>query len=269
MMPDDATEEDYEIMRRQLGLDKPIYVQYYKFVTGVFQGDFGTSLRWDRPCMSLIIERMPATLQLAVCALAFSWFFGITVGALSAIKPNGLIDRFGKLVAILGQSMPTFWVGLLFMFTFSVRWNILPTSGRGGLEHLIMPSITLGWFTMASMTRMTRSAMLDVMDSEFIKMTRIKGLPELLVIIKHGFKNAMIPVLTLGSLQVGILLGGSVVIETIFSWPGLGRLMVDSVFTRDFPLVQACVIVTSTIFISINLFVDIAYGYVDPRIRYG
>lgn len=268
MMSEDATQEEWDMMRKQLGLDKPIYMQYISFITGVFTGDFGDSLRWDRPCLSLILERIPATLQLAVCALAFSWTFGISVGALSAVKPNGIVDRFGKLVAMLGQSMPIFWVGILLIFTFAVRWRIFPTSGRGGLDHLILPSITLGWFTMASMTRMTRSAMLDVMDSEFIKMTRIKGLPEALVLIKHGFKNAMIPVLTLGSLQVGILLGGSVITETIFSWPGLGRLMVDSVFTRDYPLVQACVIITSTIFITINLVVDIAYGYIDPRIRY-
>jgi peptide/nickel transport system permease protein len=268
MMPDDASKEDYEKMRHQLGMDKPVYIQYLNFITGVFIGDYGNSIRWDRPCMTLIMERMPATLQLAAFALAFSWFFGVTIGAMSAVKPNGLIDRFGKVMAMLGQSMPIFWVGILLIFTFSVRWNIFPTSGRGGLDHLILPSITLGWYTMASMTRMTHSAMLDVMDSEFIKMTRIKGLPEYLVIIKHAFKNALIPVLTLGSLQVGILLGGSVITETIFSWPGLGRLMVDSVFTRDYPLVQACVIVTSTIFVAINLFVDIAYGYIDPRIRY-
>ena len=268
IMSAESTQKDWDMMRHQLGLDKPIYLQYTDFIAGVFIGNFGNSLRWDKPCLSLILVHLPATLQLTICALLFSWVFGISIGTLSAMRPNGLMDRFGKIFAMLGQSMPIFWVGILLILTFAVRWQIFPTSGRGGLLNLVLPSITLGWYTMASMTRMTRSSMLDVLDMEFIKMTRIKGLSEVLVICKHAFKNAMIPILTLGSLQVGILLGGSVITETIFSWPGMGRLMVQSVFSRDFPLIQACVIITSTIFITINLLVDITYGYIDPRIRY-
>jgi peptide/nickel transport system permease protein len=218
--------------------------------------------------MTLIKERFPATLQLVACGLLISWTFGILVGMLSAIKPNGFVDRFGKIFAMLGQAMPNFWIGILFILLFAVTLGWLPTSGRGGLKHLIMPSFTLGWFTMAAMTRMTRSSMLDVLDSEFIKMTRIKGLTEILVIGKHALKNAIIPVLTLGALQLVILLSGAVITETIFSWPGMGRLMVDAVFTRDYPLVQACVLVSSTLFVATNLIVDLVYGYVDPRIRY-
>jgi peptide/nickel transport system permease protein len=268
IMPEDATQAEWDMMRKQLGLDKPIYMQYLTFITGAVQGDLGKSIRWNRPCMTLIKERFPATLQLVACGLLISWTFGILVGMLSAIKPNGFVDRFGKIFAMLGQAMPNFWIGILFILLFAVTLGWLPTSGRGGLKHLIMPSFTLGWFTMAAMTRMTRSSMLDVLDSEFIKMTRIKGLTEILVIGKHALKNAIIPVLTLGALQLVILLSGAVITETIFSWPGMGRLMVDAVFTRDYPLVQACVLVSSTLFVATNLIVDLVYGYVDPRIRY-
>jgi peptide/nickel transport system permease protein len=268
IMPKEATKQDWDLMRKKLGLDKPFYVQYLSFLSKAAQGDFGESLRWNRPCSTLIKERFPATLQLVICGLLISWPFGIITGALSAIKPNGFVDRFGKIFAMLGQSMPNFWVGILFISFFAVQLGWFPTSGRGGLTHLILPSVTLGWFTMAAMTRMTRSSMLDVLDSEFIKMTRIKGLNEWLVIGKHAFKNAMLPILTLGSLQLVILMSGAVITETIFSWPGMGRLMVDAVFTRDFPLVQACVLVSATLFVATNLVVDLIYGYIDPRIRF-
>jgi peptide/nickel transport system permease protein len=268
MMSEDATEEEWDIMREQLGLDKPIHIQYINYIAGVFTGDFGDSLRWDKPCLSLILDRLPLTLQLTAYSLILSWAFGLFVGVMSAMKVNGLVDRFGKVMAMLGQAMPNFWVGILLIFTFAVRFRIFPTSGRGGLEYFVLPAITLGTSAMASMTRMIRSAMLDILDGEFIKMTRIKGLPEKQVILKHAFKNALIPVLTLGSLQVEIMLSGSVITESIFSLPGMGRLMVDSIFTRDYPLVQACVILTAAIYIAINLIVDITYGYIDPRIRY-
>ena len=268
IMPEDATQVEWDMMRKQLGLDKPIYMQYLVFAAGAIRGDLGKSIRWNRPCMTLIKERFPATLLLVACSLLISWTFGLLVGTLSALKPNGIMDRFGKIFAMLGQAMPNFWVGILFILLFAVTLGLLPTSGRGGIKHLIMPSLTLGWFTMAAMTRMTRSSMLDVLDSEFIKMTRIKGLTEILVIGKHALKNAIIPVLTLGALQLAALLGGAVITETIFSWPGMGRLMVDAVFSRDYPLVQACVLVSSTLFVATNLIVDLVYGYIDPRIRY-
>ena len=268
LVPADAHEEDFERARREYGLDKPIYVQYAVFVSKAVRGDLGRSWRWRQPAMKLILERLPATMELAVVAACFSIVMSISFGTMCAVKRDSWLDNFGKVFALLGQSMPTFWVGLLLIMAFAVYIQILPTSGRVGFRSLILPAITLGWFPVAAQMRITRSAMLDVLDSEYIKMARIKGAPETLVIFKHALRNAAIPVVTLMGIQWAHLLGGSVVVETIFAWPGVGRTMIEAINNRDYTVVQAGALLISVIFVLINLLVDVMYGVLDPRIRY-
>jgi peptide/nickel transport system permease protein len=206
--------------------------------------------------------------QLATFAMVVSATFGITIGVLSAKAPGGKIDTFGRAWALAGQSMPTFWVGIMLILVFAVWLRVLPTSGTGGFRHLILPGFTLGWYSMAAFTRLARSSMLDVLDSEFIKMCRIKGLPERMVIWKHAAKNASLPILTLLGVQFVQFLSGSLVTETVFAWPGVGRLAVWSVYSRDYPVVQTIVVIVSSGYLFVNLFIDILYAYIDPRIRY-
>jgi peptide/nickel transport system permease protein len=268
MAPPEASHQDIEDMRHALGLDRPIYVQYGSFIAKLLRGDFGNSIRWDIPCRKLFFERFPNTLQLALAAMAFAVFFGIPVGILSAVYVGRWFDNFGKVFALIGQSAPVFWLGIMLMMFFAVYLRVLPTSGMGDLRNLIMPAVTLGWYFTAALARLSRSSMLDVLDAEFIKMSRIVGVSELMVVWKHALKNAILPILTLGAVNFVILLNGTVITETVFNWPGIGRLVVDAVFTRDFPVVQTCVLIASSFFIFANLFVDILYAYLDPRIRY-
>ncbi|MBI3954250.1 MAG: ABC transporter permease [Chloroflexi bacterium] len=268
MLPFDATEENRLQFRQELGLDKPLYIQYGIFLIHAARGDLGESHRWRKPAMKLILDRMPATIQLASVSVLFTVVFAIPIGVISAVRPGSWMDTIGKTFALLGQSMPNFWVGLLLILIFAVRLDLLPPAGRGGWQHLVLPAITLGSGAMAAVTRLTRSGMLDVMDSEFIKMARIKGIPEHLVIWKHGLKNAAIPVVTVLGLQIAGLLGGSVIAETIFSWPGVGKQIVDAIYARDYAVVQAGVLLTSIIHVGANLGVDVLYAYIDPRIRY-
>ncbi|MCP4752698.1 MAG: ABC transporter permease [Proteobacteria bacterium] len=263
-----ATEEDLEIIRKDLGLDKPIYVQYWKYVSGAVKGDFGDSLRWDMPAFELFLDRIPNTIQLAVAAMVFAVLLGIPTGVLSAVKVGGAMDRFGKIFALMGQALPGFWVGIMLIIILSTNLRLLPTSGMGSWRHLLMPAFTLGWYTLAALTRLSRSAMLDVLDAEYIKMARIKGVPEYSVILKHAFRNASAPVLTLAAMQFVVMLNGTMIIEVVFTWPGLGRLMVDAIFARDYPVVQMCLLISSSLFVFVNLLVDILYAYIDPRIRY-
>ena len=255
-------------MRKTLGLDKPIYAQYWTFISKAVRGDFGKSLRWNRSNLGLFLERFPNTLLLATAAMLFSIFVGIPVGIISAIKMGRWFDNFGKGFAFLGQAMPVFWLGIMLILVFAVWLKVLPTSGVGGWKNLLMPAFTLGWYVTASLTRLSRSAMLDVIDSEYIKMARIMGVSEAAIVGKHALKNAFIPILTLGAVNFVMLLNGTVVTETVFNWPGIGRLVVDAINTRDFPLVQTCVLIASSMYIFANLFVDILYAYIDPRIRY-
>ncbi|MCK9273885.1 MAG: ABC transporter permease [Syntrophales bacterium] len=268
MASPEATQEDIEELRRTLGLDKPLYVQYWVFISGVVQGDFGQSIKWSKPCIDVWLSRFPNTLLLGSAAMAFSLIVGILTGVLSAVKVGGWFDKFGKIFALMGQSLPVFWVGLMLILIFSVNLGWLPTSGHGSWKHLIMPAFTLGWYFTAATTRLSRSAMLDVLDSEYIKMARVKGLPEYLVIMKHAFRNALIPIITLAALNLIMLLNGTVITEVVFNWEGIGRLVVDAIFARDYPLVQCCVLIASMLFIATNLFVDILYAYIDPRIHY-
>ncbi|MBT4090962.1 MAG: ABC transporter permease [Deltaproteobacteria bacterium] len=268
MVPPEATLKDIQAMRTSLGLDRPLYVQYWEYISGLMQGDFGNSIRWGTPCLDIFMERFPNTIILSIAAMVFAVFVGIPVGILSAVYVERWFDKTGKIFALIGQSLPVFWLGIMLMMIFSVNLGMLPTSGMGGWLHLIMPTITLGWYATASFTRLTRSSMLEVLDAEYIKMARIVGVSEFMVVWKNALKNAVLPILTLGMANFIALLNGAVITETVFNWPGVGRLVVDAVFTRDFPLVQTCVILASALFIFANLFVDILYAYLDPRIRY-
>src|SRR5262245_4691227 len=269
MLPMEATQEDFDRLAKYWGLDRPLHVQYAVFLSRAIQGDFGTSWKWPgHSAMGLAMDRLPATLQLAGFALLVSVLIALPVGVLSAVKKGTVWDTAGKIIGRLGQSLPGFWLGIVLMWIFAVHLGWLPTSGRGGLQYMILPAITLGWFQVAAIMRLVRSSMLEVLDSEFVKLTRIKGLAEWKVVWKHCLRNAAIAPLTFFAIIAGVLMTGSVVTESVFSWPGTGLLVVDAVRARDFQVVQAVVIVFAGIFILMNLLVDILYAYLDPRIRY-
>jgi peptide/nickel transport system permease protein len=269
LLPLEATPEDYERVAKHWGLDRPLYVQYLVFLGKAVRGDFGMSWKWQgHSAMGLVVERLPATLELAGLALIISVVIAVPVGVLAAVTKDKPFDYAGKVVALLGQSLPSFWLGIVLMWIFAVMLGWLPTSGRGGLSHMILPAICLGWFQVAAMMRLVRSAMLDVLDSEFVKLARVKGLAEWKVVWKHCLRNAAIAPLTYFAITAGVLLTGSVVIESVFAWPGTGLLAVDAVRARDFQVVQAIVIVFAAVFIFTNLVVDILYAYLDPRIRF-
>jgi len=268
MMPPEATPEDFERVREQWGLDKPVYAQYGTWVWNIFHGDWGPSWQWSTGALDILLEKFPNTLKLAGFTLAISTVMGIGLGVLVSTKKDTPFDVFGKIIALLGQSLPTFWTGIVLMWIFAVVLGWLPTSGNGGIKHMIMPAVTLGWFNVAALMRLTRSAMLEVLDSEYVKLARIKGLPEWKVIWKHCLRNAAIAPLTYFGVIAGYLMAGSVITETVFSWPGIGLLAVQAVQARDYMVVQAVVVFIAGIFIIANLFVDILYAYLDPRIRY-
>lgn len=268
LLPEDATKEDEAKLRAELGLDKPIPVQFLIFVGNVTRGKFGDSIRYRSPALELVFQRLPATFELGATAFLLAICIGLPIGVISATRRNSFGDIWGKLFALIGQSMPGFWLGIMSILIFAVKLNWLPTSGRGGIAHIILPATTLAWYSTASIVRLTRSAMLEILDSEYIKTARLKGNRERVVIWKHALRNALIPVVSLAGIQLGILLGGVVITESVFGWPGLGSLILDGVYSRDYSLVQAGVLVTSTIYITLNLIVDLLYGVIDPRIRY-
>lgn len=269
MLPLEAEQEDYDRLTEYWGLDKPLHVQYLTFVKKGLQGDFGESLKYQgKSAMGLVIERLPATLELAGVALLISALLAIPIGVMAAVSKGTGYDAAAKVVALLGQSLPGFWLGIMLMWIFAVWMDWLPSSGRGGIQHMILPAITLGWFQVAAIMRLVRSSMLEVLDSEFVKLTRVKGIPEWKVVWKHCLRNAAIAPLTFFAIIAGQLLTGSVVTETVFTWPGVGLLVVDAVRSRDFQVVQAVVIMFAFIFILCNLLVDILYAFLDPRIRY-
>ena len=267
LLPPDATAEDIARFRKSMGFDDPVAVQYVRFLKGALRGDFGESLRHGEPAMGLVVERMPATFELAGAALLLALCLAIPAGIISAVKRNTLVDYVSTVVALLGQAMPTFWLGIMLILVFSVRFNWLPSSGRGDLQHLILPAITLGLFTTARITRLTRSGMLEVLGQDYIRTARAKGVSEPPVVWKHALKNASIPIVTIVGIELGTLLGGSVITETIFAWPGVGRLSVQAIFNRDYPVVQAAVFLLASTFVIVNLLVDVVYTYLDPRIR--
>jgi peptide/nickel transport system permease protein len=269
MLPIEAEQEDYERLSKHWGLDKPLTTQYVIFVKKAVQGDFGESLKYQgKSAMSLVTERLPATLELAVFALFISAILALPIGVLAAVAKGSHWDTAAKIIALLGQSLPNFWLGIVLMWIFAVWLDWLPSSGRGGLQHLILPAITIGWFQVAAIMRLVRSSMLEVLDSEFVKLARVKGIPEWKVVWKHCLRNAGIAPLTYFAIIAGSLITGAVVTETVFTWPGVGLLVVDAVRSRDFQVVQAVVILFAGIFILCNLLVDILYAFLDPRIRY-
>jgi ABC-type dipeptide/oligopeptide/nickel transport system permease component len=263
-----ARPEDLQRIREQWGLDQPWPVQYASFMKNVFRGELGKSFNYRLPVSVLYFQRLPNSLELALAATLISILLGVPAGLLSAVKVNGFWDNIGKIVALMGLSIPGFWLGLVLILVFAVWLRWLPTSGQGGWQHLVMPSVALGWYFAASLLRLTRSSMLEVMRSEYIKLARLKGLPEAVVLAIHGFKNALIPVFTLAGVNLVIMVNAAVIIEVIFAWPGIGRLLYEGIFQRDFPLVQGVVVMAGFMIVGVNLIVDVLYAYIDPRIRF-
>ena len=268
LLSDYATPEQEAALRERLGFNDPITTQYWVFISNAVQGDLGTRVVDQRPVMGAIKERFPATLQLGLAAFIFSVVIGVPLGILSSIKRNSIWDHLGKLVALMGQSMPPFWLGIMMIFFFAVQLDWVRPSGREGWSSFILPSITLGWFFVAANMRLVRSAMLDVLDSEYIKLARAKGVSSKWVILKHALPNAIIPPLTFMGITLGFLITGSIVAETVFQWPGLGLLAFDALQKSDYPMLQGIVLVFGVIYLTTNLLVDILYAYVDPRIRF-
>ncbi|MBN1830146.1 MAG: ABC transporter permease [Deltaproteobacteria bacterium] len=268
MLPGDASIQEIEELRQQLGFNDPLYKQYIRFAAHAIQGDFGNSLYYKIPVMKLIVERLPASLELALTSMIIALVFAIPIGVISAVKRGSLLDMGSMFAALFGLSMPHFWLGIMLILLFSVKLGWLPTSGRGTFAHLIMPSLALGLSLMAMFARLTRSVLLEILSLDYIRTARAKGLKEQIVISKHALKNALIPIVTVAGMQFGFLLGGTVIIETVFAWPGVGRLVVQAIFNRDYPLVQAIVLVLAVIFVAVNFFVDLLYLYLDPQIRY-
>ena len=268
MLPGDASVDELRDLRRALGLDQPLSHQYVSFLGSAVRGDFGESFRHQQPAFGLVLERLPATLELAFAALALAVVIALPLGILAALHRGRIVDMMAMGFAVVGQATPYFWMGIMLILVVSVELGWLPTSGRGGWQHLILPAVTLGTHFAASIARLTRTAMLEVLTQNFVTTARAKGLGERRVILAHALKNAAVPVVTLIGLQFGTLLGGAVVTETIFAWPGVGRLAVQSIFVRDYPVVQAGVLVLALVFVAINLLVDLLYGTLDPRIRH-
>jgi peptide/nickel transport system permease protein len=268
MLPDDATHEDIAQLRQALGLDRPLPVQYWVFIRKAVQGDFGRSIKGQMPVLDMIKERLPNSIKLAAVALGIAVLMAFPLGVMAAVKKDTALDRVANVVAVLGQSLPQFWVGIVLIQIFAVRLRWLPVAGVGSFSHYVLPAFTLGWFVVAGMMRLLRSSMLDVMGSEFVKLARIKGLPARTVIWKHALRNALIPVLTFGAIYLAILITGAILVETVFAWPGVGQLIYQGIVFRDFPVVQAVVLLTAGIVIAVNLLVDITYAYIDPRIRF-
>ena len=262
-----ARPEDLARVRQQWGLDRPWPVQFITFMQNVVTGELGKSFNYRLPVSELYFQRLPNSLQLALVATVISLLIGIPAGIISAVRVNSLWDNLGKIIALLGLSIPGFWLGLVLILVFSVWLRWLPTSGTGDWRHLIMPAIALGWYFSASLLRLTRSSMLEVMRSEYIKLARLKGLPETVVIAMHAFKNALIPVLTLIGVNLVVMVNAAIIIEVIFAWPGIGRLLYEGIFQRDFPLVQGVVMMAGFMIIGVNLLVDVLYAFIDPRIR--
>ena len=267
LLAPDASIEDIAKFREQMGFNDPFLVQYGRFLAGALRGDFGQSIRHGEPAFGLVMERMPATFELSGAALLIALSLAIPAGILSAVRRNSVLDYISTVVALLGQSMPTFWLGIMLILLFSVHFNLLPSSGRGGWENMILPAVTLGLFTTARITRLTRSGMLEVLNQDYIRTARAKGVANPPVVWKHALKNAAIPIVTIVGIELGTLLGGSVITETIFAWPGVGRLSVQAIYNRDYPVVQAAVFTLSATFVLVNLIVDVLYTYLDPRIR--
>jgi peptide/nickel transport system permease protein len=267
LLPQNAGKEEFERYRHLLGLDKPLYVQYWKFASRAVTGDFGKSWYADTPAFKLVIERMPPTIYLTFAGLLVAMLIALPLGILAALKRHSWIDNLCTAIAVAGQAAPIFWLGIMLIIVFAVRLKMLPASGYGTWQHFILPSFCLGTALAPITMRLVRSGVIEVMNMEFIKTARAKGVSEPWVVIKHAFRNACIPVITVIGLQFGQLLGGAVITETVFAWPGVATLTVESIRNQDFPVVQCAVILLALVIVSVNLIVDVIVGFVDPRIR--
>jgi peptide/nickel transport system permease protein len=267
MAGEDWTREQVEEFRHVMGFDRPVYEQYWDFLSRALRGDFGTSLRQQQPAFRLVMDRMPATAELTLAAILITVTVGVPVGMLAAVKRNTAWDHLAMAFSLLGQSVPVFWLGLMLALIFGLYLGWFPLVGRGTLAHLVMPALTVGLFNVAYTARMTRSGMLEVLAEDYIRTARAKGLGNRVVLYRHAFRNAIIPLVTLVGMTFGSLLGGAVITETIFSWPGVGLLTLQAIYSKDLPVVQASVTVTATIFVLVNLAVDLLYTVLDPRIR--
>jgi peptide/nickel transport system permease protein len=268
LLPPDATQEAEDLLRASLKLDQPWPVQYWQFISGAVRLDFGQSIKARRPVTELIQPKIMNSLKLGAAGMLITLLTGIPLGVIAAVKRDTFVDTGANLIAVLGQSLPQFWVGIMLIQIFTVQLGLLPASGTGGITHYLMPAFTLGWFVTAGVMRLLRSSMLEVLDSEFIKLARIKGLPEYKIIWKHSLKNALIPVLTFSGTYFAAFVTGAILVETVFAWPGLGRLVYDSIIWRDFPVLQSLILMIAAVVIAVNLVVDLLYAYIDPRIRY-
>lgn len=267
MLGENATPDQVAALRRELGLDQPLILQYGHFLARAIKGDLGTSIRAQRPALDVVIERLPATGILTAGAFGFAILVGMPVGVLSAVKRLSFWDHGSMALALLGQSMPGFWLGLVLITIFAVHLRWLPASGMGTASHVVLPAITLGMFLIGLIIRLTRSSMLDVLNQDYVRTARAKGLAERMVVMQHALMNAMIPVVTLLGLQLGLLLGGAVITETVFAWPGVGLTTVTAIHQRDYPVVQCAVMVSAVIVVTINWAVDVLYHYLDPRVQ--
>jgi ABC-type dipeptide/oligopeptide/nickel transport system permease component len=268
LLPDGAPESAVAELNRQLGLREPLVVQYGLFLGSVARGDFGQSFQYRAPALRVVLERLPATVQLTLAAMLITVTAGVSLGIFTAVRRGTRYDVAGTIVAVLGQSLPNFWLGIMLILLFGVALRWLPTSGFAGWTSLVLPAVTLAAFPTALVARLTRSSMLEILNRDYIRTGRAKGLAERSVVFRHALRNAAIPVLTVIGLQIGALLGGAVITESIFAWPGMGKLIVDAIFFRDFPVVQTVLILSATVFVVINLAVDLLYTVIDPRIRY-
>jgi peptide/nickel transport system permease protein len=269
MLGPTATNVQVEALREQLGLNLAFHEQYLRYVGGILHGDFGQSIRAQRPALDYVLERLPASLELAGVSFLLSIVIGIPVGVLSAAQPNSLFDSLARVIAFLAQATPGFWLGLMLISVFAVQLRWLPPSGRGGVEHLVMPAVTLGAYLVGFVIRLVRSEMLEVLTTDYVRTARAKGLANWVVLYKHTLRNAALPVTTVLGLQLGVLLSGSVITETVFAWPGIGQLAILAIYNRDYPVVQVIVLLSVVAFVLINLIVDLSYSLIDPRIRLG
>ena len=267
LLPPDAPRSEFARVRTELGLDRPLIVQYGVFMRSLAHGDFGRSIHFRESALAVVGGYVAATLELGLTSFFLAALVAVPIGLFSAMRRNTMIDHAAMAVALVGQSAPTFFLGILFILLLSLKADLFPTSGRGGWQHLVLPALTLGAFTMASIARLTRSAVLEVLNADYIRTARAKGLSEAWVVAKHTLKNAAIPIVTITGLQFGTLLGGAVVTETVFAWPGIGRLAIQSIYNRDYPVVQCTVFLAAVMFIVINFCIDLIYGLLDPRIR--
>jgi peptide/nickel transport system permease protein len=269
LLPPEATKEDVELLRREMGLDQPIVVQYVKFLSGMVRGDFGKSFVAHQPALSLVLERMPMTLWLAASGLLLAIIVSIPLGVLAAIRRNRIQDHSASVLAVLGQAMPLFWLDIMLIIIFAVKLRLLPASGAGSFKHIILPAAGIAVSLLPILMRLTRSRMIEILSQDYIRTARAKGLGERAVLFRHALRNALIPVITILGFQFGMLLGGAVITETIFAWPGVASLVVESIFNSDFPVVQAAVAMFALLIVFANLLTDIAVAWLDPKTRFG